>query len=274
MKINLQLNKNINFNANLFFDKAKKLKNKIGGIDKIIEKTQLQVDELEKNKNSYIEKREENDLIKINVKKTWYEDKFRYTKTTNNFLFVMGKDSTTNEILIKKHLDNDDLVFHTQVAGSPFGILKNGKKAKDIDKIEVAQFLGCFSSSWKAGFGMSEVFYVEKNQVSLSVKNKEYKEKGSFVISGTKNYLKNLELKIGIGIYFEDFKIDEKSIKIKKVISGSPNYIKNKCSKFVFLVPDLNTNFKMINKTIKKTLNLKIENLSYFIPKDCKIIKK
>ena len=30
-----------------------------------------------------------------------------------------------NEDLLKKHLDNEDLVFHTEMKGSPFFILKD-----------------------------------------------------------------------------------------------------------------------------------------------------
>ena len=43
-----------------------------------------------------------------------------------------------NEVLIKKHLEVNDLVFHTEMSGSPFFILKDGRSAGKSEIEEVA----------------------------------------------------------------------------------------------------------------------------------------
>jgi len=52
-------------------------------------------------------------------KREWFE-KFRWFYSSEGFLVVGGRDATTNEILIKKHTDKDDLVFHTDAINAIF----------------------------------------------------------------------------------------------------------------------------------------------------------
>ena len=272
MIIKLKINKDINYNANLYFDRSKKLKSKIPGILKIVEKTKKDIEVLKLQKDKYLKKREDDKILK-NIPKKWYEKSFRHTITTNGFLFVIGKDSSTNEILLKKYLDKDDLVFHTEAPGSPFGILKNSnEKIKEKDLIEAGTFLACFSSSWKDGFGLCEVFYVKSNQISKTPKTKEFISKGSFIINGKKNFLKNIELKISLGFYFDEVLNEEKKIKVKKIISGETFFIKNKCLKFMTFTNG-SQNIKEVNKKIKKKFGFQIENLSHYIPNDLRICK-
>ena len=40
---------------------------------------------------------------------------------------VATPDLGPNEILIKKHTDENDIIMHTQAAGSPYCIIKNAK---------------------------------------------------------------------------------------------------------------------------------------------------
>ena len=51
-------------------------------------------------------------------KREWYE-KFHWFFSSEGFLCVGGKDATSNEVIIKKHLEKNDLVLHTDMAGSP-----------------------------------------------------------------------------------------------------------------------------------------------------------
>src|SRR3989344_5431423 len=69
-------------------------------------------------------------LKKKETGRKWFE-KFRYEKLDNGFI-VGGKDKGSNEELLKRHLGNDDLVFHTEMKGSPFFILKNSENKEGI----------------------------------------------------------------------------------------------------------------------------------------------
>ncbi|MDA3855455.1 MAG: DUF814 domain-containing protein [Candidatus Woesearchaeota archaeon] len=291
MEIRLSLNKSVNDNANLYFEKSKKLKSKLPGVDETIEKTQKEIDEFEEKKETYILKKQTQEKIQTHKKKEWYE-KFRYTKTTSGFLCVLGKDSGTNEILIKKHLEKDDIVIHTQASGSPFCIIKNAKDSSKNNKVndeteiynslkipkeeieEAAQITCCFSSQWKKGFGTADAFWVYPEQVSKKAVSGEYMTKGAFMIYGQKNIIKNIQLRICLGVIKNTIKTeDDETIEYEELFSGSEKTCKKICNRFIKLEPG-NQTLKSLNKEIKKQLKTHIEDLPKYIPNNCKILKK
>ena len=187
--IELDIKKNIEQNAEYYFEKSKKSKKKIEGVKKILEITEKKIQDT-KNKNTVLDKKEKN-LVKKETKTEWYE-KFRWFITSSGFLVIGGRDATTNEIVIKKHTDKNDLVFHTDMAGSPFFIIKSENKKIDQTSIEeTADATVSFSRAWKMGISSIDVFYVSPEHVSKEAKAGEYLTKGSFMIRGKTNYIKN-----------------------------------------------------------------------------------
>jgi predicted ribosome quality control (RQC) complex YloA/Tae2 family protein len=83
---------------------------------------------------------------------------------------IGGRDATSNEIVIKKHTIASDLVFHTDMAGSPFFVLKSSTdntKGLDQQSIKEAADATCsFSRAWKMGLSTQSVFYVNPEQKS------------------------------------------------------------------------------------------------------------
>ena len=281
MEIKLSLNKNINENANIYFEKAKKLKAKLPGILEAIENTKKEIKEFEEKKENYVKKKEQNKLLEQNRKKEWFE-KFRWTKTNSGFLCVMGKDAGTNEVLIKKHLEQNDIIIHTEAPASPFGIIKNALKDGKtllISKEEIeetASIIACFSAQWKKGYGTADAFWIYPNQISKEANSGEYIAKGAFMIRGEKNQLKNLQLKICLGI--ENKKIeteDKQNLEYNELFSGSENACKKYCgNRYLKLEPGLD-NYKKMTKEIKTRLKVSnLEDLPKYIPNDCKILKR
>ncbi|MCX6709775.1 MAG: NFACT RNA binding domain-containing protein, partial [Candidatus Woesearchaeota archaeon] len=132
--------------------------------------------------------------------RAWYE-KFRWFISSEGFIVIAGRDSTTNDIIVKKHMEKDDIVFHTNIAGSPFTIIKTeGKIPGEETKREAAIETASFSRAWKMGISEAEVFQVNPEQVSSSVKSGEYMGKGAFMIYGKRNTM-HAEVKLGIGLY-------------------------------------------------------------------------
>lgn len=274
MKIKLSLSKDVNSNANKYFDKSKKLKSKIPGIDKIIEKTKNEISEFNSKRDEYLEKKEKEALINVHKKKEWYE-KFRFTFTSGGFLCVLGKDSGTNEVLLKKHMENNDIVLHTELAGSPFCLIKGGRDKISKGEIEeAATFVACFSKQWKRGFGAADAFWVYPEQVSKKANTGEYISKGSFMIRGTKNILKNLNLRICLGVRKVMVKTEDSEVEIDELFSGSQRACEVYCkNRYIKLEPG-NSNYKAMTKEIKKRLKTHIEDLPKYIPNDSKILKK
>jgi predicted ribosome quality control (RQC) complex YloA/Tae2 family protein len=257
MKFSLDLRKSPAENANFYYQKAKKAKRKIKGAKRALEETLKKIEKLKAKKEVEGEK-EEQEKRKLQQKKLrekkrkWYE-KFRYFFSSDNFLVIGGKDATSNEVIIKKHLEKEDLVFHANISGAPFFIIKNPDKKKAISELtlkETAQAAASYSKAWKLGLGSCDVYYIKPEQVSKRTPSGEYIGKGAFMISGKKNWLRNTELKIGIGVKFN--KEGE-----MEVIGGPVSAINLKCRYYVIIKPGHKKSKELAkeikNKILKKT---------------------
>ncbi len=252
--LSLSYLKSVGENANELYKKAKKLNSKIEKINEIILKSQEKLSNLD-------EKTElKKPKLKKQRKKQWFE-KFHWFKTSGNLLAIGGKDASQNETLIKKHADSKDLVFHTELAGSPFFILKNGKeKAKPQDEKETAIAVASFSRAWKLGFGSTDVYRIFSEQVSKSAKAKEHLGKGAFMIYGKKKFFRNTELKLAIG----------KSNQTP--MSGPVSAIKKHSQQAIILVPGKEKKSE-IAKEISFKLKINIDEIMSILPSgDSKII--
>ncbi|MGQ9780983.1 MAG: ribosome rescue protein RqcH [Nitrososphaeria archaeon] len=160
--------------------------------------------------------------------KEWFE-RYRWFYTSEGFLAVGGRDASSNEAIIKKHLEDDDLVFHAEFTGAPFFIMKNGKKATEQSIKEVALAAAAFSNLWKLGASTGESYWIHKDQVSKSAPSGQYMGKGAFMITGKRNYVKSLSLEIAIGI-----------VKVKdhySVVSGPEEALRKHVETYVLIVP-------------------------------------
>ena len=228
MELKLDLRKTVEKNASDYFDRAKKAKKKIEGVKKALMQFEREKEALLKEKEKAVS-REEKILEAKEVKKErqkakkWYE-KFRWFISSEGFLCIGGKDATTNEIIIKKHADKDDIVFHTEAPGSPFFVVKaEGKKVGDATLKEVAQATAAYSRAWKMGLSSVRAYYVNPDQVSKEAKAGEYIAKGSFMIYGKRNF-ETVSVKIAVGILPDG-----------KVMGGPVDAVKKNCGKMVVL---------------------------------------
>ncbi len=275
MEVKLTLSKDVNTNANFYFDKSKKLKNKIPGLDKIIEKTKKDIEEFDLRKDEYLKKKEKDKIIRAHRKAEWF-DKFRYTYTSGGFLLVFGKDSGSNEVLLKKHTTEKDLILHTETPGSPFGVLKDARdKISKEDLIEAGTVVSCFSRQWKRGFGSADAFWVYPEQVSKTANSGEYIAKGAFMVRGTKNMLKNLTLRIALGVKKSTITTDEgESHDVEELFSGSEQAVRAKCGGRMIRIEPGNINYKVLNREVRSRLKTHVEDLPKYIPNGSKILKK
>ncbi len=199
MKVVFDLRKSVNDNASVYFEKAKKLKSKLEGIARTIDKYKFEKENLLKKDAESIAKFEETQKLK-HRKKEWFE-KFRWFYTSKGNLCIGGRDSSSNEIIIKKYTDSNDLVFHTDMAGSPFFVLKLTENivVEDSELEEVATVTASYSKAWKKGLSESNVFYVKPEQVSKDANSGESLASGSFVIKGETKYVRN-KMEIAISV--------------------------------------------------------------------------
>jgi predicted ribosome quality control (RQC) complex YloA/Tae2 family protein len=247
MKIEIDLEKNVESNAQKYFEKAKKSKKKLEGARKAIKETEKKL-EKEKQDFEFAEIKKEKQKQEKERKKEWYE-KFRWCLSSDDFLIIGGKDATSNEVIIKKYLDPQDLVFHTESPGSPFIIIKNPEKRTIPDKTkrEAAIIAATYSRAWNAGVKRMEVFEVKPEQVTKETKSGEYIQKGSFVIQGKKETY-DVEINLAIGTFNDD-----KNYLV--VMAGPESAVSKHCKDYIKLRQG-NSKKGEISKMIMKKFNL------------------
>jgi predicted ribosome quality control (RQC) complex YloA/Tae2 family protein len=141
-------------------------------------------------------------------KKEWFQ-KFRWFMTSGGKLAVGGRDAQSNSTLLKRHMQDVDTVYHADLFGSPFFLLKQGSTQTEPESLEVAQATVAFSSAWKTGLGAADAYWVSPSQVSAAAPSGEYLPRGSFAINGSKNFVKRSLVELAVGV-------DEKG----RVVSG------------------------------------------------------
>lgn len=264
MEIKLNLNKTIEQNAQIYFEKAKKLKKKIPGIKNTIEIQKEKLIKAEKALETHESEKEKSDAdkkIKSNTKKEWFE-KFRWVYSSDNFFIVGGRDATTNEIIIKKYTEKNDIVFHTETPGSPFVIIKNpeNKKIPETTINEAAELCASFSKLWKSGRSVGEVYYIHPEQLNKKVSL----QKGSFIVEGKRTFL-TPTLNVAITNYKG------------KIMSGPVSAIKHHALKnksdFIELIQG-NDKPSDVGKKIQRIIGGDLDEIIRALPPECAIKKR
>lgn len=239
MELEIDLNKSVDENAGIYFDLAKKSKKKLEGAKAALEETKKKLEQLQKQEEKFF-KQEEEKRQKKEVKREWYE-KFHWFMSSEGFLCIGGKDATSNEIVVKKYVEKDDLVFHTEMPGSPFFVVKNGQNASEKTLHETAIAVAVYSKAWKSGHTTADVFYVLPEQVSKEAQSGEYMSKGSFMVRGKKTFF-HPQLEYAIGL-------------VDAVIIGGPvSVVESKTQNYVVIVPGGDEKKSSLAKKVKAKL--------------------
>jgi predicted ribosome quality control (RQC) complex YloA/Tae2 family protein len=183
--------------ASYIFTRAKELEHGIRAIEEAGQKIRARLLEL-RNKSSKIENKVD---FRKQQAREWYE-RYHWCFTSDNLLLVGGKDASSNSAIIRKHITESDIVFHAEIHGSPFFVLKNARdKLELVDSFnQSAQATVSFSRAWKEGLSVADAYWVLPGQVKKGAPTGQYLPKGAFVLEGKRNFVRNIELKLAIGI--------------------------------------------------------------------------
>ena len=185
--------------ASVLFNEAKKQSGAISSIQSIKEKTEKKLEKFQNKTES------EKDLFVVTEirKKSWYE-RYRWFFTTDGYLTVGGRDAASNSAVVRKHLVKNDKIFHGDIFGSPFFILKDAEHAPDTSMNEIAHATVCFSRAWREGLYGVSAYWIHPDQVKKSAPSGEFLPKGSFTIEGQRNFIKSETLRLAVGIIKQD----------------------------------------------------------------------
>ncbi|UCH01503.1 MAG: NFACT family protein, partial [Candidatus Bathyarchaeota archaeon] len=193
----LDLRKSIHDNASVFYKRAKESKAKIEGLLTATDETMKRIDIILASESQTRETEDKPEKVR---KRAWYE-KFHWFSSSDGYLVLGGRDAVTNEILLKKYTDSNDVVLHTDIPGSPFGVIKTkGSQPSENVIKEAAQMVASYSKAWRMGVSTIDVYWIKPEQVSKTPPSGEYLPRGSFMIHGSRNYLKKVPLKLAVGI--------------------------------------------------------------------------
>jgi predicted ribosome quality control (RQC) complex YloA/Tae2 family protein len=188
--------------SSMLFARAKEMERGNASIEEAHAKILAQIEKL-RSETAAIHKKV---IVKEQISREWYE-RYRWFITTDGLLVIGGRDASSNSALIRKHLTEHDIVFHAEVYGSPFFIIKNAaafaatqEGTIDSSLHQVAQATISFSRAWKDGLSSADAYWVMAEQVKKGAPTGQFLPKGSFVIEGKRNYLKGVELRLAIGI--------------------------------------------------------------------------
>jgi hypothetical protein len=181
--------------------------------------------------------------------------------SSDQFLVIGGRDATTNEIIIKKHTEKDDLVLHTDIQGSPFMVIKSGGKVIPEKTIaEAADFTACVSKAWGLKMGGAQVGIAHPDQVTKEAKAGEYVGKGAFMMTGKiPRQLGKMEFAIGV---FEG-----------KPMGGPPSAVAANCPSAIGIVQG-DEKPAVIAKKIRHVLSGDLDDIIRVLPSGNLALKK
>ena len=229
-------------NAEIYYEKAKKAKRKTKGALIAIENTKTQLEDIKSKKDIAMENVSvPKKRIKKNLK--WYE-KHRWFISSDNTLVVGGRDANSNELIVKKYLDPNDIYLHADIHGaSSVSIKLNGEELNENIIKESGEFAASFSSAWSMGFTTQDVYWVHPDQVTKTPESGEFLKKGSFVIRGHRNYIRSARVRLGIGI------VDYEG---KRIMAGPVDALEAHCDNFVVLKPGFTKKEAIAKKILHK----------------------
>jgi predicted ribosome quality control (RQC) complex YloA/Tae2 family protein len=219
------LDRDLEATASHYYDKAKESEEKMESVEEALEDTRKELEELGE-EDVEIEEVMEDKTQKRSKK--WFE-KYRWFYSSEGYLVVAGRDQQTNDMVVNKHMEKNDLYFHADFDGAPSVVVKEGQEAGEETLKQAAQAAVTFSKTWKAGIGADDVYYVKPEQVTQDPESGEYLSKGAFVIRGDREYMRNISVSASVGPY----EIDDTFVPM----CGPKEAIEENCEKSIDLRP-------------------------------------
>jgi predicted ribosome quality control (RQC) complex YloA/Tae2 family protein len=242
----VNLRHSIQANADNYYSRSKKAEKKLRGAEKTLQETKAKI---EKAKKQVIRRKETQRPMVKRRRKQWFE-KFRWFHSSNGFLVIGGRDATTNEIIIKKHMEPQDIVFHAEIVGAPFVLIKTGGKTAPEQTVnEAAQLAASYSRAWREMLSAVNVYWVNPEQVSKTPPSGQFLKKGSFMISGSKNFVRGIPLRVAVGVKIGD---DE-----MMVVGGPVDAIAGQTEVYVEIIPGEQKSSQLAKK-IRHQLSMKV----------------
>jgi len=132
----------------------------------------------------------------------WFE-RFRWFLSSEGGIVIAGRDASSNDLVVRKNLKDGDIYVHADLHGAASVVVKHAPPGEppltEATLLEAGQWAVTFSKAWRAELASAEAFWVESEQVSKKAASGEFVARGAWVIHGTKHFLRDLPLELGVG---------------------------------------------------------------------------
>ncbi len=198
------------------------------------------------------------------TKQFWFE-RYKWFITTGGRLVMAGRDTHSNDNVVKKHMKDGDLYAHADVHGAPSVVIKDGAKASVEELRQACLFALTQSKAWIAAMAEGGAFWAYPDQVSKTPNPGEFVPRGAFIIRGKRNYEYHLPMELAIGeVEYEGS---------RKVMCGPVDCFKD-CEKYLVVRPGKQKSGRKANE-IAKRFDVPEEEISRIIPPgDIEIIRE
>jgi predicted ribosome quality control (RQC) complex YloA/Tae2 family protein len=205
--VKLRFNLTIPENAEFFYTRAKRGREKSAGALEALEDTKERLEraeealrKAEKEGVAMVEEAVTGRVRKKRTKRHWFE-RYRWTITSDGTIVVGGKDASSNERVVRKYLKDRDRYCHADFHGAPSVVVKDpGEGVSETALEEGCAVAAIFSKAWSSGRASVDAYWVTPEQVSKTPQSGEFVPKGGFIIRGRRNYVKDIEMRMAIGL--------------------------------------------------------------------------
>ena len=206
------------------FNKAKEMEEKASKAVQVLERLKKELAKVEEEQRRVEE--EVKTSAKAVAKKSWFE-KFHWSITAGKRPMIRGRDASQNESIVKKYLKDHYFFFHADIPGA--SVVVTPPTDDPLEVLQAAQFAAAYSRAWKIGIHAIDVYYVRGEQVSKQPPSGQYLAKGSFMVYGKREYVRNIRLELAIGC--------RKDGDIYRVVAAPPRSAPLLAERYVVVTP-------------------------------------
>lgn len=206
------------------FNKAKEMEEKASKAVQVLERLKKELAKVEEEQRRVEE--EVKTSAKAVAKKSWFE-KFHWSITAGKRPMIGGRDASQNESIVKKYLKDHYFFFHADIPGA--SVVVTPPTDDPLEVLQAAQFAAAYSRAWKIGIHAIDVYYVRGEQVSKQPPSGQYLAKGSFMVYGKREYVRNIRLELAIGC--------RKDGDIYRVVAAPPRSAPLLAERYVVVTP-------------------------------------
>ncbi len=184
--------------ARALYEEAKRLTEKATGAREALEATEARRAGVSASKPTSPAPRPSSDRRRAS---RWFE-KFRWFVSSEGALVLGGRDASSNDLLVRRHLKDGDVYVHADLHGAASVVVKRVEPpatVSDVTLREAAQWAVAFSKAWRAGLASAQAFWASPDQVSKGAESGEFVPRGAWVVRGTKHFVPDVPLELGIG---------------------------------------------------------------------------